>query len=58
MGDIRQAKKIANWLKDESFYDDCMISTQQLFEKLYTEEAFQKHWKDVMKLLGVDDEKN
>lgn len=58
LGDIGQAKKIARWLKDESFYDDCMISTQELFEKHYSEEAFQRHWKDIIKILGVNDEKN
>jgi len=35
-----------------------MISTQELFEKHYSEEAFQRHWKDVIKILGVNDEKN
>ena len=54
LGDIGQAKKIARWLKDEKFYDDCMISTQELFESNYSERVFLNHWKDVLVSLGVE----
>ena len=54
VGDMENAKKIARKLKDKDFYDECMKTTQDRFDKRYSEEVFLNHWKDVVTFLGVE----
>lgn len=47
LGDVRGAKDIARKLKDEKFYEECMIDTQKNFDEYYTEKRFVEHWNRV-----------
>ena len=47
LGDVFEAKKIARKLKDDTFYDECMRSTQENYETYYSEEKFLEHWNKV-----------
>ena len=47
LGDIVGAKEIARKLKDDTFYDECMRSTQENYETYYSEEKFLEHWNKV-----------
>ncbi len=51
LGDIVQAKKIANRLKDEDFYNKCSQETKRLFEEKYSERVFVNHVKNIMESL-------
>ena len=51
LGDLVEAKKIANKLKDKDFYDECMMDTQSNFEKYYSEKNFVEHFNQVVKSL-------
>ena len=51
LGDIVQAKKIANRLKDEDFYNKCSQETKRLFEEKYSEGVFVNHVKNIMESL-------
>ena len=48
-GDIEGARKLATKLaNDEGFYKECSISAKENYEKLYTEESFLKHIKEIV----------
>ena len=48
-GDIEGARKLATKLaNDEEFYKECSISAKENYEKLYTEESFLKHIKEIV----------
>ena len=48
-GDIECARKLATKLaNDEGFYKECSISAKENYEKLYTEESFLKHIKEIV----------
>ena len=51
LGDLVEAKKIANKLKDKDFYDECMMDTQNNFEKYYSEKKFVEHFNQVIQSL-------
>ena len=51
LGDIVRAKKIANRLKDEDFYNKCSQETKRLFEEKYSERVFVNHVKNIMESL-------
>jgi hypothetical protein len=52
LGEIGRAKDIARKLvKDDYFYDECMETTQELYDKLYTEDKFVEHFNKVIELL-------
>jgi len=44
LGDIVGAKEIARKLKDDTFYDECMRSTQENYETYYSEVKLLEHW--------------
>jgi hypothetical protein len=44
VGDMDNAKHIANKLKDKKFYDLCVDTTLKRYESFYTEKVFVKHW--------------
>ena len=47
LGDIAGAKEVARKLKDNKFYEECMIDTQKNFDKYYSEKRFVEHWNRV-----------
>ena len=48
LGEIGRAKDIArNLVEDDNFYQDCMETTQELYDKLYTEDKFVEHFNKV-----------
>ena len=51
LGDIVQAKKIANRLKDKDFYNKCSQETKRLFKEKYSERVFVNHVKNIMESL-------
>ena len=52
LGEIGRAKDIARKLvEDDYFYDECMETTQELYDKLYTEDKFVEHFNKVIELL-------
>ena len=51
LGDIVRAKKIANRLKDEDFYNKCSQETKRLFKEKYSERVFVNHVKNIMESL-------
>ena len=45
MGEIGRAKDMARKLvEDDDFYDECMKTTKELYDKLYTEDKFVEHF--------------
>ena len=49
LGDVAGAKEIAHKLKDNKFYEECMLDTQKNFDKYYSEKRFVEHWNRVWK---------
>ena len=49
LGDVAGAKEIARKLKNNKFYEECMIDTQKNFDKYYSEKRFVEHWNRVWK---------
>ena len=47
LGDVAGAKEIARKLKNNKFYEECMIDTQKNFDKYYSEKRFVEHWNRV-----------
>ena len=47
LGDVAGAKEIAHKLKDNKFYEECMLDTQKNFDKYYSEKRFVEHWNRV-----------
>ena len=47
LGDVAGAKEIARRLKDDKFYEECMLDTQKNFDKYYSEKRFVEHWNRV-----------
>jgi len=47
LGDVAGAKEIARKLKDNKFYEECMVDTQKNFDKYYSEKRFVEHWNRV-----------
>ena len=47
LGDIAGAKEVARKLKNNKFYEECMIDTQKNFDKYYSEKRFVEHWNRV-----------
>ena len=48
IGDLETAKYLGKKLKDdEDFYNDCSKTSQEMFKKFYTEEAWLKNWKNI-----------
>ena len=45
LGEIGRAKDMARKLvEDDDFYDECMKTTKELYDKLYTEDKFVEHF--------------
>ena len=52
LGEIGRAKDIARKLvEDDDFYDECMKTTKELYNKSYTEDKFVEHFNKVVKRL-------
>ena len=51
LGDIEKAKYIARELKDDDFYKLCMETTQERYEKYYSEKVFVEHFHKVVNSL-------
>ena len=48
IGDLETAKYLCKKLKDdEDFYNDCSKTSQEMFKKFYTEEAWLENWKRI-----------
>jgi hypothetical protein len=48
IGDIEQAKKLANKLKqDISFYNSCSQQSRELYQIYYTEQKWLDNWKTI-----------
>ena len=49
LGDIEGAKRLANKLKDDKFYNFCVDTTQKRFESYYSEKVFLENWNRIWK---------
>ena len=48
ISDLETAKYLGKKLKnDEDFYNDCSKTSQEMFKKFYTEEAWLENWKNI-----------
>ena len=52
VGDLDEAKKVAEKLKIEKFYKLCSDTMRKRFEKTYTEKAWLKNWKSTNEVIS------
>ena len=47
IGDLDTARKMAKNLRDDIFYNECSLETQELYKKCHSEESFVKHMEGI-----------
>jgi hypothetical protein len=52
VGDLDEARKVAEKLKIEKFYKLCSDTMRKRFEKTYTEKAWLKNWKSTNEVIS------